>query len=72
LYVAREGFREDAITRAEAPAFTCMAEIPRADFEAGRWRPHLDALAQAKMPSACIAANGAAVCAERILHLPGR
>jgi hypothetical protein len=71
LYVAREGFREDAITRAEAPAFTAMAEIPRADFEAGRWRTHLDALAEAPLPAACIAANGAAVCTERILHLLG-
>lgn len=70
LHIAREGFREDVITRAEAPRYTCLQEMPLADFAAGRWAAHLDTLLSAPMPASSLPATGARECTERILsHL---
>lgn len=67
LHIAREGFREDAITSREAPRYTPMHEMPREDFEAGLWNRHCDILLQLPVPRATMEATGAATCAERIL-----
>lgn len=68
LYIAREGFREDAITSREAPRYTPMHEMPRADFEGGRWNRHCDVLLQLPVPGATMEFSGAATCAERIIR----
>ncbi len=67
LHAPRDGFREDAITAAEAVSYTCLRAIPLADFRAGRWAHHVERLARDVMPENCIDTSGAAVCASRLL-----
>jgi hypothetical protein len=71
LYAPREGFREDEITGAEAARYTALRAIGLEDFQAGRWRRHIDAVLAQPLPAETIGADGAAVCAERIARLLG-
>jgi L-arabinokinase len=66
LYAPREGFREDEVTSVEAARYTALRAIPRGDFDAGNWRPHIDRLLADPMPAGRMAQDGAAICAGRI------
>jgi L-arabinokinase len=67
LYLPRRGFREVPILEAGIERLGCARAIPRRDFEAGRWRPHLDALFQLASASEPLASNGAEVIADAVL-----
>jgi hypothetical protein len=66
LYPPRQGFREDAITRAEAAQYMNLAELPLDDFRSGAWGPHLRRLIESPMPASAPRSDGAEVCARRI------
>jgi hypothetical protein len=63
LWPRREGFREDDVTKVEAPRYLRMAELPLDDFRAGRWRRSLEQAMSLPPPLANISIQGAASCA---------
>jgi hypothetical protein len=63
LWPRREGFREDHVTQVEAPRYLRMAELPRDDFRAGRWRRALEQAMSLPPPTAKMSIQGAASCA---------
>jgi hypothetical protein len=67
LYLPRSGFREVPILERGVERLGCARAMPRDDFEAGRWRRHLDALFQLPKPSQSVASNGAEVIADALL-----
>jgi L-arabinokinase len=69
VHVPRTGFREDDITRQQAPRYTVLREMPVEDFHAGDWRGHLEAAIAAKMPEEACPAGGAHECARLIAGL---
>lgn len=66
LWPRRAGFREDEITCVEAPLCLRSREIPLADYQAGRWAAHLEALLRMAAPPGKMRTDGAEVCAEII------
>jgi hypothetical protein len=70
LYLPRTGFREIPVLEAALARHARARLLPRHDFEAGRWRPHLDALFALPEPGEPLAANGAEFIADALLdHL---
>lgn len=68
LFLSREHFREnDVLVRGLADQ-ACAREMPRDDFESGRWRPHLDALFDQPAPAAAPPSDGAAQIAKALLQ----
>ena len=63
LWPRRTGFREDEVTERDGPRVMRMLELPRADFEAGRWAEHLLAAAGLPPPPEAMRTDGAEVCA---------
>jgi len=66
VWPPREGFREDEVTRAEAPRFLRMTELPADDFRAGRWRAALDRAMALPEPAERMPLHGADACAALI------
>ncbi|MEW5849622.1 MAG: hypothetical protein AB2A00_12460 [Myxococcota bacterium] len=64
LWPRRTGFPEDAIFDAELSRHLAHAEIPRADFRAGHWAPHLRRLVELPAPPRTLALDGAEHCAR--------
>jgi L-arabinokinase len=70
LYLPRRDFREIPVLEAELARHARARPLPRHDFEAGRWQPHLDALFALPEPGEPLAANGAELIADALLdHL---
>jgi L-arabinokinase len=67
LYLPRRGFREVPVLEAGVERLGCARAMSRDDFEAGRWRRHLDALFQLPKTSRPVASNGAEVIAGALL-----
>jgi hypothetical protein len=72
LYLTREGFRESPVLERELAEQACASEIPRADFEAGLWRPHLDALFAKPAVTRRLDIDGARVIGDAIRSLLAR
>ena len=68
LYLPRTEFREIPILEAALARHARARPLPRDDFEAGRWRPHLDALFALPEPGEPLAANGAELIADALLE----
>jgi len=68
LYLPREGFREVPVLEAGLARYVCSLEMPRNDFEAGRWLPNLDALWNQPRPSESLPLTGATFIAKAILQ----
>jgi hypothetical protein len=66
LWPRRRGFREDAVTHAEASPYLPMLEIPHQDLFWGNWKPYLDQILKMWMPTQNMATNGAEVAAKFI------
>jgi L-arabinokinase len=66
LHPPRTGFREDELTRAFIPRHIRCADLPRADYESGRWADRLRAMLARPKPTEAIRSDGADVCAELI------
>jgi len=66
LFLPRKGFREVPILEAGLARYCASLEMPRQDFEAGRWLPHLDALFEQPRPSESLAPDGADFIATAI------
>jgi L-arabinokinase len=66
VWPARSGFREDVITRAEAPRYLRMWEMPLEEFQAGRWKRSLDLAMSLPEPAEQLPLDGAAACADFI------
>jgi len=66
LWPRREDFREDLVLEPQAQLYLRTWEIPRAEMEAGNWRPWLEKLMRVPPPPQRLALNGAAACAEHI------
>jgi L-arabinokinase len=64
LFPPRSGFREDEISRQVCPRYLRMRELPAADFVAGRWDLHLDALLGQPPPPEQLATDGDLVIAR--------
>lgn len=71
LYLPRSDFREVPILEAGVERLGCARAMPRDDFEAGRWRRHLDALFQLPKTFRRIASDGAEVIADALLDRIG-
>jgi L-arabinokinase len=71
LYLPRDGFPEAPILEAGVTRLGCARPMPRSDFEAGRWRPHLDALFALPDTAAPVATNGAEFIADALLERVG-
>jgi hypothetical protein len=69
IHVPRTGFREDEITRRQAPLYTVLHEMPVRDFDAGRWPEHIEAALAMPVPGAAHPAGGAQECARLIGEL---
>ncbi len=67
LWARRQGFREDELFEAQAPAWLACREIPAGDFSAGRWSRHLADLVGARAPAPPRSLDGAEFCARKIL-----
>jgi L-arabinokinase len=68
LYPPREGFREEAILRREAPQFIPTLAIPKEDWAGGKWGPYLRELASAPAPAGRLRPSGARVVANHLLR----
>lgn len=68
LYPPRVGFREDDLLRAAAARYSRARTIPMADFQAGRWSPHLEELFALHPPSLRLEPTGAEACATEIIR----
>jgi UDP:flavonoid glycosyltransferase YjiC (YdhE family) len=71
LYVPRERFREIPVLVEGLAQLGRARALPRADFEAGRWAPHLDALFALPEPPPPPRADGDAVIARALLAALG-
>jgi hypothetical protein len=67
LYLPRTEFREIPVLVAALAHHARARPLPRDDFEAGRWRPQLDALFALPEPGEPPAANGAELIADALL-----
>lgn len=68
LYLGREDFRESPVLERGLGRLGCARAMPRADFEAGRWRTHLDALFAQAAPGEAPACDGADVVADALIE----
>jgi hypothetical protein len=68
LFLAREQFRENAILVESLDRTGCAREMPRADFTAGRLRPHLDALFDQPPPAPAPRTDGAEQIARALVQ----
>jgi L-arabinokinase len=68
LYLPRTEFREIPVLEAALARHARAHPLPRDDFEAGRWRSHLDALFALPEPTEPLAANGAELIADALLE----
>lgn len=68
LWLPRPGFCEAAPLVEGLERHGCALPMPREDFAAGRWRPHLDALFALPQRPARIRTDGAAVIADTLLE----
>jgi len=68
LHLPREDFREIPVLQSALRRFGGSRELPRADFESGRWRGPLDALFAEPAPRPCEPADGAAHTALALLE----
>jgi len=66
LFPPRKGFREVPILEAGLARYARARRMPRDDFEAGRWRRHLDALFELPAPAECLSTDGADFIANAI------
>jgi len=66
IHVPRTGFREDEITRRQAPRYTTLHEMAVVDFLAGNWQEHINAALAAPTPAEIHPAGGALECARLI------
>ena len=66
VWPPREGFREDAVTAAEAPRYLRMAPVAAEPFRAGDWREALERVMALPAPPEQIPLDGAAACARWI------
>jgi L-arabinokinase len=69
LHLPRTDFREVAPLEAGLASLACAQPMPRADFFAGRWRRHLDAILARPRPAAAPPAHGAEAIADALLEL---
>ena len=69
VWPPRQGFREDEVTKVQAPRFLRMAELPVESFHAGRWRETLDRAMALPEPAEEMPLDGAAACAAHLLRL---
>jgi L-arabinokinase len=68
LYLPRQGFPEVPLLEAGLTRLGCARAMPRADFEAARWRRHLDALFAMESTAEPIATDGAEFIADALLE----
>jgi hypothetical protein len=66
LYVPRENFREMPILEEALARYGCARRIPRADFQTGQWRRHLEDVLDAPSSFASLRADGAEFIAEHL------
>ena len=66
VWPPRAGFREDQVTRVEAPRFLRMQEVPLAQFHSGQWRDTLERAMALPAPPERMPLDGAAACARFI------
>jgi L-arabinokinase len=71
LYLPREGFPEVPILEAGLARLGCARPMPRSDFEAGRWRRHLDALFALPNTTSPPPTDGAELIADALLERIG-
>jgi L-arabinokinase len=67
LHVERRDFAEVPVLEAGLARHACARRLARADFEAGRWRPQLDALFTAPARRYALPSDGAEVIADAVL-----
>ncbi len=68
LWPPREGFREDAVSTADAARYTRLRPLSRQEYAAGRWGEALRALLAQPMPAERPRTDGAEVCAAALLR----
>lgn len=68
LYLPRPEFREVGPLLEGLERLGCAAEIPRSDFERGRWRAALDALFSRPAPAPPPRSDGAEAVAQHVLE----
>jgi len=66
VWPPRAGFREDDVTRLEAPRYLRMREMPADQFRAGQWRDALERALSLPEPPEQMPLDGAAACARLI------
>jgi hypothetical protein len=71
LYLPRANFPEAPVLQRGLERLGCARAMPRADFEAGRWRAHLDALFASPGPGPGPSADGAERIADALLERIG-
>jgi L-arabinokinase len=71
LYLPRAYFPEAPVLQRGLERLGCARAMPRADFEAGRWRAHLDALFASPEPGPGPSADGAERIADALLERIG-
>jgi hypothetical protein len=71
VHVTRTGFREDVITRVQAPRYTVLEEMPVEEFADGNWRPYLERAMEAPIPGEIHPGGGAAAAGEWIASAIG-
>lgn len=64
VWPPRSGFREDEITKVEAPRYLRMTEMPPQQFRSGDWRPALERAMSLPPPPDQMPLDGAAACAR--------
>jgi predicted glycosyltransferase len=66
VWPPRSGFREDEVTKAQAPRYLRMAELPADRFRSGDWRDALEHAMALPEPPERMPVTGAAACANFI------
>jgi hypothetical protein len=66
VWPPRAGFREDEVTKAEAPRFLRMTELPAESFRGGQWLRALERVMALPEPPERMQTDGAAACARVI------
>jgi hypothetical protein len=67
LFVPREGFREDAISLAQASRYVPIRRLPLELFLQGKWAEDLLLLLAEPFPGTSMRSDGAEICAERLI-----
>jgi L-arabinokinase len=66
LFPPRIGFREVPVLESGLARYGCSLRMPREDFEAGRWLPHLTALFKLPRPTETLAPTGNTFIADAL------